>query len=174
MDATKQILIEYWDTINDGSRGHILNNLQEWLRPFNTKISILIRLQLQTMDGTFVDSPRENAFFDHYCENLGTNIYAKTAHLVPKDLENAVKKVTPKASPQKSHDFDMLSDQLGLGGSSSGTTSTAAPVFPSGMLNLADMLGMVSVDIAEEKKMRNLNPGDKGGAGNDEDVGDLV
>lgn len=173
MDATKQFLIDYWDTLNEGSRSHLVNNLQQWLRPFNTKISILIRLSLQNVDGTFVESPQGNAFFEHYSENLGTNVYAKTAHLLPKDLEKATKPVTPEKSLQHTHAFDEFSDQLGILAAASPASGFAMAV-PSGLLNLADMLGMVSVDINEEKRglEMNLEPTVDPEIGND--LGDLV
>lgn len=133
------------------------------------------------MDGSFVECPKDNGFFDHYSENLGTNVYAKTAHLVRKEMEKPIeaKKLNQhQGALSRPREFDMLSDQLGLGAAVG--TSSAPPIVPNGMLNLSDMLGMVSFDILEGKKGSSVTPtvAYEGGKGESrattEDLGDLV
>lgn len=151
VDATKQIIIEYWDQLNDNGKGMIVNNLKQWLKPFNTKISILMRLALQHNDASFVVTPINNEFYDHYSMNLGSNIYAKTAHLQSKDLSKATRPPSSPPSPVTTHEFDMLFDQLGIP-SAQGVLSENDPKqvikeHVPNMLSLSEMLGDVTVRV---------------------------
>lgn len=154
VDSTKQIIIDYWDQLNDGGKTTVVNNMKHWLKPFNTKISILLRLGLQNNDGSFVDTPINNGFYDYYSQNLGVNIYAKTAHLQPKDLAKAVREKSREPSPVNTKVFDSLFDQLGIPAPVSSATQDVSgeeevPVMPN-HLSLAEMLGDVNVDISLE------------------------
>lgn len=165
IDSTKQIIIDYWDQLNDGGKTLVVSNMKHWLKPFNTKISILLRLGLQNNDGSFVVTPINNDFYDYYSQNLGTNIYAKTAHLQPKDLAKAVQERSRDPSPVNTREFDTLFDQLGIPTAISGAgaaesqetseteepqeVSESVPVVPN-HLSLAEMLGDVTVDVSVE------------------------
>lgn len=162
VDSTKQIIIDYWDQLNDGGKTVLVSNMAHWLKPFNTKISILLRLGLQNNDGSFVVTPVKNDFYDYYSQNLGTNIYAKTAHLQPKDFRKNVRERSREPSPLSTREFDTLFDQLGIPApmAQSGVTQTEetdtndvseeeVPVVPN-LLSLAEMLGDVNVDVLLE------------------------
>lgn len=156
IDSTKQIIIDYWDQLNDGGKTLIVNNLNHWLKPYNTKISILLRLGLQNNDGSFVVTPINNEFYDHYSQNLGTNIYAKTAHMQPKDLAKAVREKSREPSPVNTREFDALFDQLGIPLNNSGTTDAEETPAPeeetqNNTLSLAEMLGDVTLDVEIEE-----------------------
>lgn len=157
VDATKQIIIEYWDQLNDNGKGMIVNNLKQWLKPFNTKISILMRLALQHNDASFVVTPINNEFYDHYSMNLGTNIYAKTAHLQSKDLSKATRPPSSPPSPVTTHEFDMLFDQLGIpsqGAITEASTDQKQVIKEQvpNMLSLSEMLGDVTVRVNNEER----------------------
>lgn len=148
VDANKQILIDVWDQLNTSSRERAVQNITDWLQPFNTRISVLLRLGLQNNDGSFVDHPLDNDFYEHYVECPGTNIYAKTAHLLPKDLEKAAASTpittTPRALTNETHAFDDFSDQLGITSHAS-STDNGPPPYSS--VNLTEMLAVVDVNL---------------------------
>lgn len=168
-DANKQILIDFWDQVNESGRVNIFNNVNQWLKPFNTRISILLRLGLQNHDGSFVENPVNNEFFDHYSECPGSNIYAKTAHLLPRDVEKMANTSVQSTSSTETHAFDALSDQLGI------CQAVAKTSLPNNPVNLLDMLAVVTVNLPEylENAKTSEQPTlDK--ANDEEDLGDLV
>lgn len=79
IDSTKRSLIEFWDTCSDADKVGMMNKLDQWMKPFNVKISILIRLGFQRNDGTFELTPSHvhAEMYQHYKDNVGENIYAK-------------------------------------------------------------------------------------------------
>nr|XP_022916541.1 protein OSCP1 [Onthophagus taurus] len=52
---------------------HLHSDLMSWLKEFNVKVSLLIKLELQTPDGKFLKTPNENN--KTVLSNLGKNIY---------------------------------------------------------------------------------------------------
>lgn len=123
IDCTKRHLIEFWDTLNATERTGTITSLQRWLRPYNVKISILIRLGFQLADGgAFVDaeSAEKSEFFQYYADNVGENIYTKHAYvtavrrggsvIVDGDEKNEVTHQLEMTS--KSHEIDALAAQL--------------------------------------------------------------
>lgn len=79
IDCTKRSLIELWDTCADAEKTKLINNLDHWMKPFNVKISILIRLGFQRHDGTFELEPNQihADMYQHYADNVGENVYGK-------------------------------------------------------------------------------------------------
>lgn len=80
IDNTKRMLLEFWDDCTEDDKNDFLVKLMSWVRPYNIKISILIRLSFQRNDGTFElePSPATAELFNEFVENVGENIYAKT------------------------------------------------------------------------------------------------
>lgn len=79
IDNTKRALIELWDTYNEADKVEVVAKLDNWMKPFNVKISILIRLAFQRHDGTFELTPNHvhADMYQHYKDNVGENVYAK-------------------------------------------------------------------------------------------------
>jgi hypothetical protein len=114
IDSYKQILINNWDCLNDGDKQLINKQLNKWVRPYNTKISILIRMGLQDNNAQFVMEPK-NEFFQYYMTHLGENIYTKSAFPSKNVLKNvSTSSLSEPATPIVTHEIDQLSDQLGI------------------------------------------------------------
>lgn len=130
IDCTKRHLIEYWDQMVDGDRVDCQNALLQWLRPFNVKISILIRLGFQRTDGSF-ETHIDSEFFRYYSDHLGENIYTKHAYVTSVSRRKRAGKNRLKFAAQvdpqkdtKTHEIESLVSQLRLNiGNSSGETS---------------------------------------------------
>lgn len=86
IDNTKRILLEFWDNCTEDDKNDFLVKLMHWVRPYNIKISILIRLSFQRNDGTFELEPNRMYMdlFNDFIENVGENIYAKTKNIKTK------------------------------------------------------------------------------------------
>ena len=113
IDCTKRHLIEYWDSMSVNDRDMIVNNMKKWVDPFHVKISILIRLGFQRMDGSFELNAKSD-FFYYYLDHIGENIYSKHAYMA------SVKTVSeePSSSSMKkateTHEIDTLVSQLNI------------------------------------------------------------
>lgn len=81
IDSTKRYLIEFCDACTPDDIGDLLANLWHWMKPFNVKISILIRSGFQRSDGSFEAQPSQvhTEHFQDYLDNIGENVYAKNA-----------------------------------------------------------------------------------------------
>ncbi|XP_052873148.1 uncharacterized protein LOC128278458 [Anopheles cruzii] len=81
IDSVKKSLIELWDPLCEDEQTIVHRKVYKWLKPYNTKISILIRMGLQKSNGEFESEPKNNLFYNYYTTNIGENIYSKTSNL---------------------------------------------------------------------------------------------
>ncbi|XP_055384987.1 protein OSCP1 [Condylostylus longicornis] len=77
IDYTKDIILDYWNSIEETKQTCIFNTTKEWLSNMNTKISILLRLGFQNSDGTLIDDVKE-LYLQEFIKGAGENIYYKT------------------------------------------------------------------------------------------------
>lgn len=120
IDCTKRHLIEYWDTMTSDDQVGIKNSLLAWVRPYNVKISILMRLGFQNGDGSFSQN-KESEFFQYYATHVGENIYTKHAYMTSMKAGGAsssrVNGGTDKdavAYDEQTHEIDSLVNQLNI------------------------------------------------------------
>ncbi|XP_037715998.1 protein OSCP1 [Drosophila subpulchrella] len=78
IDFTKNTLLDFWNSCGEEAQLSIYQTNRAWLQCFNTKISLLIRMGFQAMDGSFFKEVDE-AYFTDYVQSAGDNIYAKSA-----------------------------------------------------------------------------------------------
>uniref|UniRef100_A0A182INY0 Protein OSCP1 n=1 Tax=Anopheles atroparvus TaxID=41427 RepID=A0A182INY0_ANOAO len=117
IDNVKKTLIELWDPLCEDEQIIVHRKVYKWLKPYNTKISILIRMGLQKSNGEFEPDPKNNIFYNYYITNIGENVYSKTANLTALKATNEM-----KASPSSSntdmvtagHEIDTLVQQLNI------------------------------------------------------------
>lgn len=112
IDGTKRALIEFWDTCAEPDKTELLSKLNHWMKPFNVKISILIRLSFQRHDGTFELTPghMHADMFQHYKDNIGENVYAKNNETIKskaRDDPNHRKGMEGNRSDGRSHSIDV-------------------------------------------------------------------
>ncbi|XP_058128395.1 protein OSCP1 [Anopheles ziemanni] len=81
IDNVKKTLIELWEPLCEDEQIIVHRKVCKWLKPYNTKISILIRMGLQKSNGEFEPEPKNNIFYNYYINNIGENVYSKTANL---------------------------------------------------------------------------------------------
>lgn len=111
IDLTKEFIHENWNSHTDSERLTVLKDTKTWFKPFNTKISVLMRMGLQQSDASFIDA--DNDFFLYYKKNIGDNIYEINLSFPPlqaKDLKNSAIVSTPSC-----YLLDTLSEQLNIG-----------------------------------------------------------
>ncbi|EAL38851.1 AGAP011836-PA, partial [Anopheles gambiae str. PEST] len=80
IDNVKKSLLELWEPLCEDEQTIVHRKVYKWLKPYNTKISILIRMGLQKSTGDFEPEPKNNIFYNYYINNIGENIYSKTAN----------------------------------------------------------------------------------------------
>ncbi|XP_053679047.1 uncharacterized protein LOC128729599 [Anopheles nili] len=102
IDNVKKSLIELWDPLCEDEQTIVHRKVYKWLKPYNTKISILIRMGLQKTTGEFEPEPKKNIFYNYYISNIGENIYSKTANLA------ALKAQTESTGTASSSSVDMI------------------------------------------------------------------
>lgn len=73
VDSTKRCLIEFWDVCTADQIDILMDNLLNWMQPFNVKISILIRSGFQRNDGTFETVP-EQVNIEHFQVYISINV----------------------------------------------------------------------------------------------------
>ncbi|KAH8320900.1 hypothetical protein KR067_011894 [Drosophila pandora] len=78
IDFTKNTLLDFWNASGEEAQLSIYQTNQAWLQCFNTKISLLIRLGFQAMDGSFIPDVDQD-YFEDYVQSAGDNIYVKSA-----------------------------------------------------------------------------------------------
>ncbi|XP_073846302.1 organic solute carrier partner 1 [Musca autumnalis] len=80
VDRAKNTLLDFWNSCTDEEQNNIYYTNKLWLEVFHTKISLLIRLGFQAMDGSFfVDV--DQTYFNDFKESIGDNIYAKSSEI---------------------------------------------------------------------------------------------
>jgi hypothetical protein len=111
IDQVNNFYFSEWNALPDEQRYGIVRKLNKFLMPFNTRISLLIRMSLQQRDGSFVDklAAGSNEFFRYYIQNLGENIYEKITHF-PQCQQQEVKYGKPAAS----HEIEYLFQQFNV------------------------------------------------------------
>lgn len=112
VDSTKRSLIEFWDTCAETDKVELMNKLDHWMKPFNVKISILIRLSFQRHDGTFELTPScvHAEIYQHYKDNVGENVYAKNNEAVKskeRDIHQQRKGIDVHRLDGRSHSIDV-------------------------------------------------------------------
>ncbi|XP_017125317.1 protein OSCP1 [Drosophila elegans] len=78
IDFTKNTLLDFWNASGEEAQLSIYQTNRAWLQCFNTKISLLIRLGFQAMDGSFFKDVDQD-YFAEYVQSAGDNLYAKSA-----------------------------------------------------------------------------------------------
>nr|NP_610731.2 organic solute carrier partner 1 [Drosophila melanogaster]AAF58577.2 organic solute carrier partner 1 [Drosophila melanogaster] len=78
IDFTKNTLLDFWNASGEDAQLSIYQTNRAWLQCFNTKISLLIRMGFQAMDGSFIRDVDQD-YYAEYVESAGDNIYAKSA-----------------------------------------------------------------------------------------------
>lgn len=78
IDFTKNTLLDFWNASGEEAQLSIYQTNRAWLQCFNTKISLLIRLGFQAMDGSFIPDVDQD-YFEDYVQSAGDNIYVKSA-----------------------------------------------------------------------------------------------
>lgn len=96
VDAAKLKILNSWDNSTEDGKRETLNAISEWLKPFMTKISILMRLGLQDNNSQFVEI-NPGGPLRKFMVNVGENIYRKN----PKKTE-----ITASESSSSSHTSD--------------------------------------------------------------------
>ncbi|XP_055627948.1 uncharacterized protein LOC129769601 [Toxorhynchites rutilus septentrionalis] len=117
IDNVKKSLIEMWEPLCEDDQTIIHRRVYKWLKPYTTKISILIRMGLQRHDGEFEAELHNNIFYNYYIDNIGENIYSKTANLqvLKGQMSHLEKNKTDlEQEASSSHEIDTLVEQLNI------------------------------------------------------------
>lgn len=119
VDACKRCLIDFWETCTQEEITDLMDKLDAWTHPFNVKISILIRTGFQRSDGTFESTPSQMSIvhFKDYFDNIGENVYAKSANAA--NVKNQRKasidrKCESDSSSGVSNELSSLASQLNI------------------------------------------------------------
>ncbi|XP_055593212.1 uncharacterized protein LOC129744620 isoform X2 [Uranotaenia lowii] len=130
IDNVKKSLIELWEPLCEDDQIIIHRRVYKWLKPYTTKISVLIRMGLQRSDGEFETAISNNMFYNYYVNNIGENIYAKTANLqVLKNQSEQNEKfgsIEPNQTSDAGHEIDTLVQQLNVQHNVDETAAAAA------------------------------------------------
>nr|XP_029712907.1 protein OSCP1-like [Aedes albopictus] len=116
IDNVKKSLIEMWEPLCEDDQTIVHRRVYKWLKPYTTKISILIRMGLQKSDGEFESSFQNNVFYNYYIHNIGENIYSKTANLqaLKEQIDQSENDSISASLAVKSHEIDTLVQQLNV------------------------------------------------------------
>uniref|UniRef100_A0A182Q906 Protein OSCP1 n=1 Tax=Anopheles farauti TaxID=69004 RepID=A0A182Q906_9DIPT len=117
IDNVKKSLIELWDPLCEDEQTIVHRKVYKWLKPYNTKISILIRMGLQKSTGEFEQEPKNNIFYNYYINNIGENIYSKTANLAALKAQHDAAGTASSSSADMitaGHEIDTLVQQLNI------------------------------------------------------------
>ena len=80
IDFSKNTLLDFWNSCSDEEQLSIYRTNKAWLELFNTKISLLIRLGFQGLDGTFFENV-DAIYYQDFKDCIGDNIYIKSAEI---------------------------------------------------------------------------------------------
>ncbi|EAT44662.1 AAEL003997-PA, partial [Aedes aegypti] len=116
IDNVKKSLIEMWEPLCEDDQTIVHRRVYKWLKPYTTKISILIRMGLQKSDGEFESAVHNNVFYNYYIHNIGENIYSKTANLqvLKSQIDQSENESMAASLAMKSHEIDTLVQQLNI------------------------------------------------------------
>lgn len=114
VDSTRRCLVDFWEDCS--YEQEILNDLLEWMVPFNIKISILIRSGLQLNDGTFEMATEQTdaEYFRDYLDNIGENIYARNANTAKSKAKPVIKQPEVEHDTAISNELSTLASQLNI------------------------------------------------------------
>ncbi|XP_050091696.1 protein OSCP1 [Anopheles aquasalis] len=114
IDNVKKSLIELWDPLCEDEQIIVHRKVYKWLKPYNTKISILIRMGLQKSNGEFEIEPKNNLFYNYYIDNIGENIYSKTANLNALKAQSEAMSSSSADMVTAGYEIDTLVQQLNI------------------------------------------------------------
>lgn len=80
VDFTKNVLLDFWNVLSDDGQWGVYQTNKAWLQCFKTKISLLIRLGFQNLDGTFMHAV-EASYYKEFIETIGENVYVKSVEI---------------------------------------------------------------------------------------------
>lgn len=111
IDNARAVVVAFWNRLIDLDRIEIRNRIIKWLRPYNMKISVLLRLGLQRSDASFEDN-LDGEHFKKYIKHIGENIYEKTSGICSKDVSSYNGKINEKS--QSTMQLESLVSQLNI------------------------------------------------------------
>lgn len=106
IDQANQYLFTSWREYTTERKYSVVRKINKFLEPHNIRISLLIRMQLQQRDGSFVDKTTVNDFLSYYLFNIGENIYEKVVHFPQ------CQKTEKRGEKQVSQEIDFLFQQF--------------------------------------------------------------
>ncbi|KAH8336671.1 hypothetical protein KR059_000780 [Drosophila kikkawai] len=112
IDFTKNTLLDFWNACGEEAQLSIYQTNRAWLQCFNTKISLLIRLGFQAMDGSFIKEV-DQEYFPDFVQTAGDNIYVKSA-------EQQQQRDRERQREREPNSMDQLAAQLNINSSSGG------------------------------------------------------
>ncbi|VEN36586.1 unnamed protein product [Callosobruchus maculatus] len=123
-----QNLVENFNKILDSNEKLTLHeDVMYWLKDFNIRVSLLLRMGLQTMDGNFVVN-NLSAVAEEMLKNLGENIYQVTQN--GKILENSNSSDTTSKEHPRVNEMELFANEiLGERKLSSGSTEANGNTF---------------------------------------------
>lgn len=108
IDFTKNTLLDFWNSCTEEEQYSIYRTNKAWLELFNTKISLLIRLGFQALDGSFFEEV-DAIYYQDFKDCIGDNIYIKSAEIAElKRREFNEKPVANSATKYVNQLADML------------------------------------------------------------------
>ncbi|XP_017961887.2 protein OSCP1 [Drosophila navojoa] len=97
IDYTKNTLLDFWNACGEEHQQSIYRTNKAWLECFNTKISLLIRLGFQAMDGSFL-TPMDQSHYEDYAQCIGDNIYMKNNELTQQQQQREPNRIDQLAA----------------------------------------------------------------------------
>ncbi|XP_030554105.1 protein OSCP1 [Drosophila novamexicana] len=116
IDFGKNMLLDFWNACGEQQQLSIYRTNRAWLQCFNTKISLLIRLGFQAMDGSFL-AEVDQKHYQEYAQCIGDNIYIKSSELAQQQQQ--------QREPNR---IDQLAAQLNINPSSQPTGEDLQPM----------------------------------------------
>lgn len=119
IDRTKNTLLDFWNSCSDDEQTTIYSSNKFWLEGFHTKISLLIRLGFQALDGSFF-AEVDQSYFQDFKDCIGDNIYTKSAEVAM--LKKQELAPTTTTSSSATNCVNQLADMLSYSAKSSSST----------------------------------------------------
>lgn len=118
IDMTKNTLLDFWNSCSDDEQTTIYSSNKLWLEGFHTKISLLIRLGFQALDGSFF-AEVDQSYFQDFKDCIGDNIYTKSAEVAMLKKQELAPTTT---SSSATNCVNQLADMLSYSAKSSSST----------------------------------------------------
>lgn len=106
IDYAKNMLLDFWNSCGEEQQLSIYRTNKAWLQCFNTKISLLIRLGFQAMDGSFINALELPHYLD-FAKCIGNNIYIQSGEFDQQQQQ--------RAREREPNRMDQLAAQLNIG-----------------------------------------------------------